>query len=216
MNATEKIQRLRKLMGDQNIQELNDTISKILEEDPEINKKDLNKRFIFPKIRQHGFKVQVKKRQLPTIHFNKDGIKRVYAFTHPLKSILLKSIEKKIQEKKTDFSIDGHMIEIIKYLYSKGALVDLDHYSVWINNQVYHWGPGTSWTVHGPNETDREIANEWSVEADPDFGQVAFTLRTKPEIDAFCQEFQNKKFDLENTNSQTFKDELITFLVVDY
>ena len=214
MNPNDKIQRLKELMGNDAIQDLNSLVTKALDEDPDINQKNLYRKYLFPKIRQFGFKVQVKKRKLPVIQFVRNGQRKVYAFTYPLKSTLLKSIEKKVQEKKEDFTIEGHMSEIVKYLYSKNALIDLDHYSLWINNQVYHWGPGLNWTIFGSHETDREITNEW--ELDPESETVYFTLRTKEEIEKFCSKFQEKSFDAETYNSLTFKDELSKFLGLDF
>ena len=214
MDHTEKILRLQTLIGENAMKELDEIIKNVLKENPQMDKKELNKQYVFPKIRQHGLQVQIKKRLLRTIQFQKDGQKKIYTFNHHLKNTLFKSIEKKIKNKKPEFEVDEHCTEIIEYLYSRNALVDIEHYSVWVNKKIYHWGPSNIWVMYGESETNREITNEWEI--DSEFDHLAFTLRTSNEIEKFCDNFKTIPFDIETRSSKTFKNELLAFLDPDY
>uniref|UniRef100_A0A6C0E9L5 Uncharacterized protein n=1 Tax=viral metagenome TaxID=1070528 RepID=A0A6C0E9L5_9ZZZZ len=214
MDHAEKIRRLQKKMGKEPMKELDQIISSVLNKNPSIDKKELNKQYLLPKIRQHGLQVQVKKRLLRVIQFKKDDKLRMYSFNHHLKNDLFKLIGDKLKHRKPAFEVDDHHDEIIQYLYSRGSLRDLEHYSVWVDKQIYHWGPSDKWVMYGDSETNREITNEWDL--DLECPSLSFTLRTHDEIKTFCENFKTNPFNIDEKNSKTFKNELVNFLDLDY
>ena len=91
---------------------------------------------------------------------------------------------------------------------------EIEHYGVWINNNVYHWGSDyKSWSIYGEKETNREIANEWEV--DEEHPKTYFTIRSIAEIENFCDKYQKTKYDLEKNNSYHFKTKLLNFLGIE-
>ena len=72
MELANKINRLSHLIGENATHELNNKISKYLEENPyssDDKYTTIDNLFIYPKIRQYGLKVEVKKRKMLIFHF---------------------------------------------------------------------------------------------------------------------------------------------------
>jgi hypothetical protein len=197
-------------MTESETHQLNSKIVEYVKENQNSNYADIDTLFLYPKIRQYGMKVEIKKRMMQVIMVDN----KVYRFAYQIKKVLLNQIEKKIKEKDSTFSLSMNIEKAIKYLKQKNIIIEIDHYSVWIDNMVYHWGSDyKEWTITGEEETTREIVNEW--EADPEYPNVYFTLRTKKEIEDFCDYYKKTKFDLINNNSNHFRTTMLKFLHID-
>ena len=128
--------------------------------------------------------------------------------------MLLNYIEKKIKETDPSFSLDNNLEKAIRILKQKNILHEIDHYGVWINNNIYHWGSDfKKWTIYGENETNREIVNEW--EPDKEFPNTYFTLCNIDEIKKFCDKYQKSQFDINHNNSYHFRTTMIKFLGIE-
>ena len=128
--------------------------------------------------------------------------------------MLLVYIENKIKEKDPDFSLNNNLEKAIRILKQKKILHEIDHYGVWINNNIYHWGSDLKkWTMYSENETNREIVNEWV--PDEEYSNVYFTLRNINEIEQFCNKYQETQFDLNENNSYHFRTIMIKFLGIE-
>lgn len=211
--ASEKFNRLKELMGQDAFKDLETIFTKEVAK-PSQNLNELRQKYIFPKIRHYGSKVLFKQRKLKVLIFNKNDQQYIVPFNHKIKSILLREIEQKIKLKYPNFNINNRIMEVLDYLKNKGSIADIDHYSVWINNQIYHFGPGKSWRIYGSEETDREIVNdEWTTY--DQYPNIYFTLKNKEEIEQFVKEYP-KKYDNQDNNSLTFIEKLYQFLDLDY
>ncbi len=211
-----KIDKLKSLMDENAIKELKNQINKYINFDDNSNDnyKKIDNLFLYPKIRQYGLKVEVKKRKMLVIMIKKDNKEMYYKFSFNIKSLLLNHIETKIKEKESSFSIENNLEKTIKLLKQKGILTEIDHYGVWINNNIYHWGSDIKkWNIYGENETNREIVNDW--EPDLEYPNTYFTLRNISEIEEFCNKYQKTKFDINNNNSYHFTTMMIKFLDIE-
>lgn len=210
MEVASKMDRLKEYMTESETQQLNQKIAEYMSQNNNSNYADISSLFLYPKIRQYGMKVEVKKRIMQVIMVDN----KVYRFAFKIKKALLNQIEKKIKEKDPSFSLSVNMEKAIKYLKQRNIIMEIDHYSVWIDNMVYHWGSDyKEWTITGEDETNREIVNEW--DADPEYPNVYFTLRTKKELEEFCSLYKKTKFDMNTNNSDHFKKTMIKFLHID-
>ncbi len=210
MEVSSKIDRLKDFMSESEAQQLNSKIIEYVKQNENSNYADIDTLFLYPKIRQYGMKVEIKKRMMQVIMVDN----KVYRFAYQIKKALLDQIEKKIKEKDITFSLSTNIEKALKYLKQKNIIMEIDHYSVWINNMVYHWGSDyKEWSIYGEEETNREIVNEW--DADDEYPNVYFTLRTKKEIEDFCNLYKKTKFDLNDNNSNHFRTAMIKFLQID-
>lgn len=210
MEVTSKIDRLKDFMSESETQQLNNKIIEYMNKNNNSNYVDISSLFLYPKIRQYGIKVEVKKRMMQVIMVDN----KVYRFAYQIKKALLNQIEKKIKEKDSTFSLSTNIEKAIKYLKQKNIIMEIDHYSVWIDNMVYHWGSDyKDWCIYGEEETNREIVNEW--ESDLEYPNIYFTLRTKKEIEDFCNLYKKTKFDMNENNSNHFRTTMLKFLHID-
>jgi hypothetical protein len=210
MEVSTKMDRLKDFMSESETQQLNSKITEYISQNSNSNYADIDTLFLYPKIRQYGMKVEIKKRVMQVIVIEK----KVYRFAHQIKQILLNQIEKKIKEKDENFSLSTNMEKALKYLKQRNIIKEIDHYSVWIDNMVYHWGSDyKDWKIYGVEETNREIVNEW--DNDIEYPNVYFTLRTKEEIEEFSNLYKKIKFDLNNNNSYHFRSAMLKFLHID-
>lgn len=167
-------------------------------------------KFVYPKIRQYGLKVEIK--IIPMIITNQKNPKQYKVD----RNIVLDLLPKIIKKEKLDVNPEAMEYEdkvnlVVDYLLKVGKIAKINHYSLWINNQVYHWGLGDNWRIYGAEETDREITKNWKRDTQND--QVYFSLRTFDEINQWVSEWKDHHyFDLEKCNSQTFVKELVAFL----
>lgn len=180
------------------------------EADSQASNQELFDKFIYPKIRQYGLKVEIKIRPMTiTNHKNPEQYKVD-------RELVYKLVPKIIEDENLDLEYETMEYEdkvalLIDYLLKAGQIAEIKHYSLWINNQVYHWGIGDNWRVYGLEETDREITKNWTRDAQNN--EVYFSLRTFDEINQWVSEWkESHRFDLENCNSQTFVKELVVFL----
>jgi hypothetical protein len=210
MEVSSKMDRLKDFMTESETHQLNSKIVEYVKQNQNSNYADIDTLFLYPKIRQYGMKVEIKKRMMQVIVVDN----KVYRFAYQIKKVLLNQIEKKIKEKDSTFSLSMNIEKAIKYLKQKNIIMEIDHYSVWIDNMVYHWGSDyKDWTIYGEEETNREIVNEW--DADIEYPNIYFTLRTKKEIEDFCNLYKKTKFDLNENNSNHFRTSMIKFLDID-
>jgi len=210
MEVSSKMDRLKDFMTESETHQLNSKIVEYVKQNQNSNYADIDTLFLYPKIRQYGMKVEIKKRLMQVIVVDN----KVYRFAYQIKKVLLNQIEKKIKEKDSTFSLSMNIEKAIKYLKQKNIIMEIDHYSVWIDNMIYHWGSDyKEWTIYGEEETNREIVNEW--DADIEYPDIYFTLRKKKEIEDFCNFYKKTKFDLNENNSNHFRTSMIKFLHID-
>ncbi len=161
MEVSSKMDRLKDFMTESETHQLNSKIVEYVKENQNSNYADIDTLFLYPKIRQYGMKVEIKKRSMQVIMVDN----KVYRFAYQIKKVLLNQIEKKIKEKDSSFSLSMNIEKAIKYLKQKNIIMEIDHYSVWIDNMIYHWGSDyKDWTIYGEEETNREIVNEWDAD----------------------------------------------------
>ncbi len=212
-----KIDKLKTLMDENAIRELKNQINKYVSLDnnnDNDNYKKIDNLFLYPKIRQYGLKVEIKQRKMLVMMIKKDNKELYYRFSFNIKNLLLNYIENKIKEKEPGFSIDNNLEKTLKLLKQKGILTEINHYSIWINNNIYHWGSDIKkWNIYGENETNREVVNDW--EPDLEYPNTYFTLRTISEIEAFCNKYQKTQFDINYNNSHHFRTSMIKFLGIE-
>jgi hypothetical protein len=225
MEVEHKINRLSKLMNESQNREMLSQIKDFMNHNGDLsnfNYHDIENMILYPKIRQYGLKIEIKYRKLLVINIdskqkrktprgNTDKNNTIFRFSRFLKETMLKKIELKIKETDPTFSLNSNLDKTMKYLIQTGILTEIDHYSVWINNNIYHWGPDyKQWIIYGEDETSREIVNEW--EKDNEYPNTYFTLRTLEEINGFCDKYKNTKYDYYNNNSNNFKELFIKYL----
>lgn len=194
LTTNDIITRLHQKMGDKLYDEL---IAAIDSEFSELKLKETNTsnslnglyhKYVYPQIRQYGFKTQVKTRKIVYELGDEIGLFKYNS-----------NVGKQIQEelKESNDSFDDLEYEerynlVVKHGTEKGLLKEKDHLSMWVNNHIYHWGPGEKWRMYGENEINREITNDWKISEE--FKGVYFTLYTHEELQGFCDDWKKNKF----------------------
>lgn len=182
--------------------------NKLLEENNTENHiwNNLYNKFAYPQIRQYGSKVEIKTRKI-TINLKENNIFKY-------NSDLGKELQSYLLTKNPNFNnleYEDKLKDIISIGVKKNLLLTIEHYSLWINNRIYHWGPGNNWRMYGDSETDKEITNDWI--NSKEYGIVYFTLYHHDEIQQFCEEWNKKnKYDYKNNNCRNFVNELINYM----
>jgi hypothetical protein len=157
---------------------------------------ELYHKYVYPQIRQYGFKTHVKSRKI-VYELGKELL--LFKYT----SDIGKQIQEEIKESNDNFEeleYEERFNMVIKYGTEKGFLIEKTHLSVWVGNNIYHWGPGEKWKMYGDSEINREITNDWIISKD--FEGVYFTLYTHEELQTFCDNWKKNKF---NDVADSFK-----------
>jgi hypothetical protein len=169
-------------------------------------------KYIYPKLRQYGLKIEIKIR--PMIIKLENNKSYEYRINNDIINTVLPEI---IKEQKLDnlenIDYDDKIKMVENHLIKKGEIAIIKHYSLWIDNQIYHWGikNDKEWTINSLEESDYEITKNWN--RDPNNNQIYFSLRTIDEINQWISEWKNTHtYDLEKCNSQTFVKELVSYL----
>jgi len=186
----------------------------LIKQESEINSDPthLFNKYIYPKLRQYGLKVEIKIR--PMIIQIKENIPSEYRINSDvINQIFPEIIKEQNIDNHQDIDYDDKIKMIENYLIKKGEIAIIKHYSLWINNQIYHWGykNNKEWTIYSPEESDYEITKNW--ERDVNNNQIYFSLRTFNEINQWVSEWKNKHtYNIDTCNSQTFVKELVSYL----
>jgi len=209
MLTTQKITDILKIkMGETRYSELSDSIE--TEFNKLINNEDVSNdiwdslyyKYAYPQIRQYGYKTEIKTRNIIL------ELENVLLFKYTSNtSKLLQEILRHDNPNFDELEFEDKYKQIVDLGISKNILARLTHYSLWVNNSIYHWGPGENWRMYGEEESNKEAANEW-VKSE-EFNNVYFTLCTKDELNPYCDEWKKNNVYGSDVNSYTFIKELI-------
>lgn len=192
LTTTEIADRLYAKMGQAKYDELIQTIEtefQKMPEEPEMLEK-LYYKFAFPQIRQYGNKVEIKKR-FPILDNNLQKV------TSQSPAWLKIEAELNRQPGFKDLPYDIRYEKIVSEGESRCLWGRVFHYSLWMNNQIYHWLP-TAKAMYGPEETDKEIVNDWEPATAFGNGKVYFTMYEPEELQEFCDNWgKTVKYNLE-------------------
>jgi len=185
------IERLQKKMGHSQYQILITTIENEFNELMKSNENDLTAldklyhKHVFPHVRQQGYKTEIKTKQI--IYETKNMSIFKYNSDLGLK------LQQEIRNKDHQFDrleYEDKLRLVIELGTHYGLIVETKHYSMWVANKIYHWGPGERWRMYGAEETDKEITNEW--DKSEKYNGIYFTLYEHGELKTFCDEWNNK------------------------
>lgn len=213
LTTNEIIERIKNKMGDSPYSDLINLIAKentkiALERDCNTNvQNELYFKFVYPKIRQYGSKIQIKTRNVAY------QVSDMTMFKY--NSSLGQQLQLDIKKENADFDdkeYDEKLDMVIKLGTKLGLLSCALHYSLWMNNQIYHWGNKSTgkWNMYGPDETDREITNIW--EASKKYDSIYFTMQTNEDLNKFCVEWEKNNLFKTPEDSERFIDELVNEL----
>jgi hypothetical protein len=153
-------------------------------------------KYAYPQIKQHGHKVEIKTRKI-TLDCSSDI--SIFKFN----SDFGKSLQQKLKNTDPNFNklefVERYQKTVELGIIQK-KLCQIDHYSLWINGNIYHWGPGQNWRMYGTEETNKESVNEWSKTIE--YNDIYFTLYTQSELNKYCDDWKIKnKFSYDNSHS---------------
>lgn len=205
------IKRLQKKMGEEQYAKLlklieadfNDLIAKDKNDSDALN--SLYKKYVYPQIRQHGYKTLIKTRK---IVYQPSDMK-IFKYNSELGTQLKQELKETEHSNLDDLEYEDRFKLIVKLGVQKQVLIETLHYSLWMNGKIYHWGINSK-RMYGDDETDREITNDWITSEEYD--KIYFTLYSHDDLQKFCDEWEKQhKFEKED-DSKYFIKELITYM----
>jgi hypothetical protein len=166
---------------------------------------------VYPKLRQYGLKIQMKR--LP-LAIDSEG-----RITRMSKLMTDENVEKlaATHSSWSSMDYDTKADYVFGYMLARKMIQKLHHAAIWINGKIYHWGPDDpeygEWRMYGEAETNKHISDDRWYQKDNE-KDILYTLRTHEEIEEFCDNWRRQyKYNIVSCNCQHFAQELIKFLV---
>lgn len=200
--------RLRTRMGESLYQELmvliNNEYEKLKENEIDDALDKLYHQFVYPKIRQYGYKTLVKTRKI--VYTLEDM--SIFKYNSET-GIKIQEVLQKMHNNFSELDFEKKYELVINYGSNNKLLLETNHHGIWVDNNIYHCGIDNNWTMYGENETNKEITNEWKISEDYD--KIYFTLYTHEELQDFCDNWKKNNVN-KSDDSYNFVKELVNYM----